>query len=80
MPNTTILAAAGLLGVKTVVRVGGAQAVAALAFGTESIPKVDKIVGPGNAFVAEAKMQVALAGHRRHRRDGRGQRGAADRR
>ena len=39
-------------------RVGGAQAVAALAFGTESIPKVDKIVGPGNAFVAEAKKQV----------------------
>ncbi len=62
MPNSTILAAAALLGVDSVVRVGGAQAVAALAFGTETIPKVDKIVGPGNAFVAEAKMQVAAQG------------------
>lgn len=41
-----------------VFRVGGAQAVAALAYGTESVPKVDKIVGPGNQFVAEAKKQV----------------------
>ena len=53
-----ILAAAALAGVDRVFRVGGAQAIAALAFGTESIPKVDKIVGPGNTFVAEAKKQV----------------------
>lgn len=55
-PN--ILAAARICGVDRVFRVGGAQAVAALAYGTESIPKVDKIVGPGNQFVAEAKKQV----------------------
>lgn len=53
-----ILAAAKIAGVDRVFKVGGAQAVAALAYGTESIPKVDKIVGPGNAFVAEAKKQV----------------------
>ncbi len=53
-----ILAAAYIAGVDRVFKVGGAQAVAALAYGTESIPKVDKIVGPGNAFVAEAKKQV----------------------
>ena len=53
-----ILAAAYLSGVTRVFRCGGAQAVAALAFGTESVPKVDKIVGPGNAYVAEAKRQV----------------------
>ncbi len=56
--NPVILAAAKIAGVDKVFKVGGAQAVAALAFGTESIPKVDKIVGPGNAFVAEAKKQV----------------------
>ncbi len=56
--NPAILAAAKIAGVNRVFKVGGAQAVAALAFGTESIPKVDKIVGPGNAFVAEAKRQV----------------------
>lgn len=50
-----ILAAAKLAGVKTVVKLGGAQAVAALAYGTQSVPKVDKIVGPGNIFVATAK-------------------------
>ena len=55
-PN--ILAAARICGVNRVFRVGGAQAVAALAFGTESVPRVDKIVGPGNQFVAEAKKQV----------------------
>ena len=54
----SLLAAAKIAGIDRVFRVGGAQAVAALAFGTESIPKVDKIVGPGNAFVAEAKKQV----------------------
>jgi len=53
-----ILAAAKIAGVHRVFKVGGAQAIAALAYGTESIPKVDKIVGPGNAFVAEAKKQV----------------------
>ncbi len=53
-----ILAAAKLAGVDRIFKVGGAQAVGALAYGTESIPKVDKIVGPGNAFVAEAKRQV----------------------
>ena len=53
-----ILAAAKIAGVGRVFRVGGAQAVAALAYGTETVPQVDKIVGPGNAFVAEAKRQV----------------------
>ncbi|MBR3844311.1 MAG: histidinol dehydrogenase [Clostridia bacterium] len=53
-----ILAAAKIAGVDRVFKVGGAQAVAALAYGTQTIPKVDKIVGPGNAFVAEAKKQV----------------------
>ena len=56
--NPVILAAAKIAGIDRIFKVGGAQAVAALAFGTESIPKVDKIVGPGNAFVAEAKKQV----------------------
>jgi len=53
--NPTILAAAFELGVEKVLRVGGAQAIAALAFGTQSVPKVDKIVGPGNIYVATAK-------------------------
>ena len=56
--NAAILAAAQIAGVTTVYKVGGAQAIAAMAFGTETIPRVDKIVGPGNAFVAEAKRQV----------------------
>ena len=56
--NPVILAAASIAGVDRIFKVGGAQAVAALAYGTESVPKVDKIVGPGNAFVAEAKKQV----------------------
>ena len=56
--NPAILAAASIAGVNRIFKVGGAQAIAALAYGTESIPKVDKIVGPGNAFVAEAKKQV----------------------
>ena len=56
--NPVILAAAKIAGVDRIFKVGGAQAIAALAYGTESIPKVDKIVGPGNAFVAEAKKQV----------------------
>ena len=53
-----ILAAASVAGVDKIFKLGGAQAIAALAYGTESVPKVDKIVGPGNAFVAEAKKQV----------------------
>ena len=56
--NPVILAAARIAGVDRVFRCGGAQAVAALAYGTESVPQADKIVGPGNAFVAEAKRQV----------------------
>ena len=56
--NPAILAAARVAGVDRIVKAGGAQAIAALAYGTESVPKADKIVGPGNAFVAEAKRQV----------------------
>ena len=56
--NPAILAAANIAGVDKIFKVGGAQAIAALAYGTESLPRVDKIVGPGNAFVAEAKRQV----------------------
>jgi histidinol dehydrogenase len=56
--NDMVLAAAAIAGVDTVFTIGGAQAVAALAFGTESVPKVDKIVGPGNIYVATAKRQV----------------------
>lgn len=56
--NPVILAAASIAGVDTIYKIGGAQAVAALAYGTETVEKVYKIVGPGNAFVAEAKKQV----------------------
>ena len=56
--NPAILAAASVAGIDKIYKIGGAQAIAALAYGTQSIPKVDKIVGPGNAFVAEAKKQV----------------------
>ena len=56
--NPVILAAAKIAGVDRIFKVGGAQAVAALAYGTKTIPAVDKIVGPGNAYVAEAKKQV----------------------
>ena len=56
--NGAVLAAAALAGVDRIVRVGGAQAVAALAFGTATVPAVDKIVGPGNAYVAAAKRRV----------------------
>ena len=56
--NPLVLAAAYIAGVTTVFTIGGAQAVAALAYGTDTIPKVDKIVGPGNAYVAEAKRRV----------------------
>jgi histidinol dehydrogenase len=57
-PNPLVLAAAALAGVDRVLGIGGAQAIAALAYGTKSIRRVDKIVGPGNAYVAEAKRQV----------------------
>ena len=57
-PNPLVLAAAAIAGVDRVIAIGGAQAVAALAYGTRSVPRGDKIVGPGNAFVAAAKRQV----------------------
>ena len=57
-PSELVLAAAALAGVDRLIGIGGAQAVAALAYGTRSVPRVDKIVGPGNAYVAEAKRQV----------------------
>ena len=56
--NPVILAAASVAGIDRIFKVGGAQAIAALAYGTETVPRVDKIVGPGNAYVAEAKKQV----------------------
>src|ERR1700691_1574652 len=61
-PSAEILAAARFLGVESVFRLGGAQAVAALAFGTATIPKVDRIVGPGNIYVAAAKKLLAGEG------------------
>ena len=57
-PDKLVLAAAALAGVDRVIGIGGAQAIGALAYGTESVPRVDKIVGPGNVYVAEAKRQV----------------------
>ena len=57
-PNSMVLAAAAIAGVDRVIAIGGAQAIAALACGTRAVPRVDKIVGPGNAYVAEAKRQV----------------------
>jgi histidinol dehydrogenase len=59
-PRTEVLAAAGMLGVHEVYRIGGAQAIAALAYGTQSIPRVDKIVGPGNLYVTAAKKLVSF--------------------
>lgn len=56
--NPYILAVANLLNVKEIYKIGGAQAIAAMAFGTKTVPKVDKIVGPGNAYVTEAKRQL----------------------
>ena len=81
-----ILAAAKLAGVTRIFKMGGAQAVAALAYGTESVPKVDKIVGPGNAYVAEARQRLCgrsqAAGVRpgEHRHDRRPLRGVGYRR
>jgi histidinol dehydrogenase len=60
-PSDVVLAAAALAGVDRVFAIGGAGAIAALAYGTQSVPRVDRIVGPGNAYVAEAKIQVASA-------------------
>lgn len=60
-PDATVLAAAAECGITTVVVAGGAQAVAAMAYGTESVPRCDKIFGPGNAWVTEAKRQVSTA-------------------
>ena len=69
--NPLVLAAAKLAGVEEIYRIGGAQAVAALAFGTQTIAPVAKIVGPGNAYVAAAKRQVfgtvGIDSHRRAR-------------
>jgi len=59
-PHAGVLAAAAMLGVREIYQVGGAQAIAAFAYGTESIPRVDKIVGPGNLYVTAAKKQVAF--------------------
>lgn len=59
-PSPEVLAAAAMLGVSEVYRVGGAQAIAALAYGTKTIPRVDKIVGPGNAYVTAAKKLVSF--------------------
>ncbi len=59
LPSAVVLAAAALAGADRVFAVGGAGAIAALAYGTDSIPRVDRIVGPGNAYVAEAKLQCA---------------------
>ncbi|MGI9090376.1 MAG: histidinol dehydrogenase, partial [Gemmatimonadaceae bacterium] len=59
LPSAVVLAAAELAGVDRVFSLGGAGAVAAMAYGTETVPRVDRIVGPGNAYVAEAKLQVA---------------------
>ena len=61
LPNATVLAAAECAGVDRVFAIGGAGAIAALAYGTTSVPRVDRVVGPGNAWVAEAKLQIAGA-------------------
>ena len=61
LPSDVVLAAAALAGADRVFALGGAGAIAALAYGTESVPRVDRIVGPGNAYVAEAKLQVSSA-------------------
>jgi histidinol dehydrogenase len=59
-PSREVLAAAGMLGANEFFRIGGAQAISALAYGTETVPRVDKIVGPGNAFVTVAKKLVSF--------------------
>jgi histidinol dehydrogenase len=59
-PSTEVLAAASMLGIRELYRIGGAQAIAALAYGTKTIPRVDKIVGPGNAYVTTAKKLISF--------------------
>lgn len=59
LPSQVVLAAAALCGVDRVFAIGGAGAIGAMAYGTQSVPRVDRIVGPGNAYVAEAKLQVS---------------------
>ena len=61
MPSDVVLAAAALAGVDRMFAVGGAGAIAAMAYGTTSVPRVDRVIGPGNAYVAEAKLQVSGA-------------------
>src|SRR5712692_1655039 len=58
-PNNKLLATAGILGLREIARIGGAQAIAAMAYGTQTIPRVDKIFGPGNRFVTAAKLLVS---------------------
>ncbi len=58
-PNAALLAAAEMLGIEEIARIGGAQAIAALAYGTRSVPRVDKIFGPGNRYVTAAKRMVS---------------------
>src|SRR3954463_10276857 len=60
-PTSIVLAAASLANADRVFAIGGAGAIAAMAYGTQSVPRVDRIVGPGNAYVAEAKLQVVGA-------------------
>ena len=79
--DPTVLVAAQLCGITRVFKLGGAQAIAAMAFGTDSIPRCDKLFGPGNAYVTEAKQQVSMLPGRpgdRHARRSVG--GAGDRR
>ena len=79
--NPAVLVAAQLCGIEQVFKIGGAQAIAALAYGTGSVPKVDKIFGPGNAWVTAAKQLVAADPARRRARPARGPlRSAGDRR
>ena len=79
--DPAVLVAAQRCGISDVFKIGGAQAIAAMAYGTGSVPKVDKIFGPGNAWVTAAKQQVARRpGRRRARPAGRAVRGAGDRR
>ena len=61
--NPLVLAAAAIVGIDEIYRIGGAQAVGALAFGTETVAAVDKIVGPGNVYVAAAKRQARTTQH-----------------
>ena len=65
--DPAVLVAARLCGIDRVFKLGGAQAIAAMAYGTESVPRCDKLFGPGNAYVTEAKRQVADATHRGRR-------------